>query len=650
MNSIPLISIIIPLVFALIQLLINNKNIQKMLTFSGVLFSFICNLLLIKQVIYENKTIVFWFSNITPINKWVFGQGLEVDAFSLIFAIIISFIFLINSIYLFNNENNCCNKNIFILNLFLMSSILGILFSSDLFSIYFLIEIMSLIISILSAISSNSKKAYLNSLKLLLSNAVSSVFILLGTILLYIQIHTLNIAQISALLFSNYKEISLYAFVMLFVGYAIKGFILLCSVSNVEDINKSSISMSVLVSSACIVSGFYTLIRLVHFMFAAKELWNIGKMIIIAGVVVMLISLLIAIIQKKLIRSIIFILISQMGSMLITVGLGLSNNNVTAITAVNAFLHSILAYVIFTLLLLYSSSFVISTAQTDEIDKMGNLIDKMPITFITFLVGTFSIVGIPFFSGFNSKWSIIKVINDAGCSILFNIYLIYSIIIVVYFSVLLVKIFFRKNSDIGRNIKEVPFQVYLPALIVSIIDIIIGSLPQIITNDFVNKALYSIYNLQGYIDSVLGSGYVDEMFKTEYKMPKLTYNFNSLSSILFWNIYIFIPAFIILLIIYRKYVKNNIISKLNKVSLINKVNLFIKKFKINKRDGVYNDTSIFKKALSKASNIKLFNRIHIKLRTVYNLFVYDGLSINSSIICLLLSVSLMLIYTFYTSL
>ena len=59
------------------------------------------------------------------------------------------------------------------------------------------------------------------------------------------------------------------------------------------------------------------------------------------------------------------------------------------------------------LLFLGAGSVIIAHAHEQDIWKMGNLRKKMPVTFWTFLIGTLALSGVPPFSGFYSKDSIL---------------------------------------------------------------------------------------------------------------------------------------------------------------------------------------------------------------------------------------------------
>jgi NADH-quinone oxidoreductase subunit L len=89
---------------------------------------------------------------------------------------------------------------------------------------------------------------------------------------------------------------------------------------------------------------------------------------------------------------------SQLGYMILGLGVG----------GFTAGLAHLTTHAAFKACLFLGSGSVIHAVHSQEITEMGGLRKKMPITFVTFLIATLSISGVPFFSGFYSKDMILK--------------------------------------------------------------------------------------------------------------------------------------------------------------------------------------------------------------------------------------------------
>ena len=123
------------------------------------------------------------------------------------------------------------------------------------------------------------------------------------------------------------------------------------------------------------------------------------SMIIIVGAIGALFLGILGIIQNDIKRVVAYSTLSQLGYM--TVALGASAYSV-------AIFHLMTHAFFKALLFLGAGSVIIGMHHDQDIRNMGGLRKYMPITWITFLIGTLALVGTPFFSGFYSKEHIIE--------------------------------------------------------------------------------------------------------------------------------------------------------------------------------------------------------------------------------------------------
>ena len=95
---------------------------------------------------------------------------------------------------------------------------------------------------------------------------------------------------------------------------------------------------------------------------------------------------------------------------------------------------------------------------------MTGLGRRMPITFIAFLIGSLSIIGLPPFAGSWSKWLLILASADTGELIIIGVLLVSSLLNVAYLMPLVAKGFFMSDTDEKNSIslKEGPLLVWLP--------------------------------------------------------------------------------------------------------------------------------------------------------------------------------------------
>jgi len=126
--------------------------------------------------------------------------------------------------------------------------------------------------------------------------------------------------------------------------------------------------------------------------------------IIVIGAIGALFLGLLGIIQNDIKRVVAYSTLSQLGYM--TVALGAS--------AYSAAIFHLMTHAFFkALLFLAAGSVIIGMHHDQDIRNMGGLRKYMPVTWLTFLLGTLSLIGTPFFSGFYSKEHIIEAAGAA---------------------------------------------------------------------------------------------------------------------------------------------------------------------------------------------------------------------------------------------
>ena len=150
--------------------------------------------------------------------------------------------------------------------------------------------------------------------------------------------------------------------------------------------------VSALIHAATMVTaGLYMVARLSHLFVLAPLTMNI---IAVIGALTALLAASIAITQTDIKRVLAYSTVSQLGYMFLAMGVGAFTTGVFHVMT-HAFFKA--------LLFLGSGSVILAVHHEQDMRKMGALKNKLPITYITMLLGTMAISGIPFFSGFFSK-------------------------------------------------------------------------------------------------------------------------------------------------------------------------------------------------------------------------------------------------------
>jgi multicomponent Na+:H+ antiporter subunit D len=224
-------------------------------------------------------------------------------------------------------------------------------------------------------------------------------------------------------------------------------------------------------------AGVYTLIRVVIAMFGFSP--EIKSILLIFGTASILVGAFAAIGQRDMKRLLAYSSISQVGY--IVVGFGAGTFLGIAGAVFHLFNHSI-----FKSLLFLNSAAVETRLGTTDMDKMGGLSARMPITGATSVVGALSAAGIPPLSGFWSKLMIIVALWQSGNHIYALIAILAGVITLAYLLVMQRRVFFGKLAKENEGLKEARPGITMAAIMLASILIVSGIFFPFIFNAFIS--------------------------------------------------------------------------------------------------------------------------------------------------------------------
>ena len=145
-----------------------------------------------------------------------------------------------------------------------------------------------------------------------------------------------------------------------------------------------------------VAAGVYMLCRV---FFLIEDTWAMEAIAWIGGLTSLLAALM-AVQQDDIKRILAYSTLSQLGYMVMAVGLGSTDAAMFHLTTHASFK---------ALLFLGAGSVIVALHHEQDIWRMGGLRERMPKTYWTFLIGTMALCGVPLFSGFFSKEAILDV-------------------------------------------------------------------------------------------------------------------------------------------------------------------------------------------------------------------------------------------------
>lgn len=166
--------------------------------------------------------------------------------------------------------------------------------------------------------------------------------------------------------------------------------------------------VSAVMSGVMIKTGIYGIIRILTFLGTPLAWW--GYLLIAIGIASGVLGVLFALAQHDIKRLLAYHSIENIGIIALGLGVGIlgmsSNNPVLTVIGFTGGLLHVINHAFFKSLLFLGAGAVLHETGTREIDVLGGLLKKMPITGFCFLVGSAAICGLPPLNGFISEFLI----------------------------------------------------------------------------------------------------------------------------------------------------------------------------------------------------------------------------------------------------
>jgi NADH-quinone oxidoreductase subunit L len=398
-----ILNIILPL-FGFVLLIFFGKRIPKSHLFeiSTVFIGLVLSAIVafFKLSYYEARTLVFefrWidFGNIPFVGNLGINLGIQLDNVSAIMQLtvfIVSFVVHLFSIKYMEGDPRYTRYFAY-LGLFTFS-MLGIVLTHNFLMMYIFWELVGLSSYLLIGFWFEKKSASDAAKKAFIVNRIGDVGFFLGILILYANYHTFTFSEIFGqisqgnLPFNSGTWLTA-AGILIFCGAIGKSAQFPLHVW-LPDAMEGPTPVSALIHAATMVAAGVYLVARIFVMLTADAMLVIASI----GAITAFISATIAITQTDIKRVLAYSTVSQLGYMIMSLGVG---------AYFFAFLHLITHAFFKAGLFLGSGSVIHAMHHEQDIRFMGGLRKKLPVTYYTFLIYTLAISGIPFTSGFLSK-------------------------------------------------------------------------------------------------------------------------------------------------------------------------------------------------------------------------------------------------------
>ncbi len=348
---------------------------------------------------------------------------------------------------------------------FFTFSMMGIVLANNLFFLYVFWELVGLSSYLLIGFFFHKHSAANANKKAFITNRVGDWGFWLGILAFFTATGTLNYFELFAHVEAGTIKGALlsWAGVGLFMGCVGKSAQMPLHIW-LPDAMEGPTPVSALIHAATMVAaGVYMVARLAP-LFGADAM----MVILYVGAITAFLMSTVALVKTDIKRVLAFSTLSQLGYMVMALGAG---------DATNAMFH-LTTHAMFKALLFLGAGSVIHAVHSQEMPDMGGLRKKMPITFVTMLIATLAISGVPFFAGFYSKDGILGSTLAFGMTdghyLPFILGITAAAITPFYMFRLIFMTFFGKPRDEEKyhHAHESPPSMAIPLIILGVLSII----------------------------------------------------------------------------------------------------------------------------------------------------------------------------------
>ena len=443
----------------------------------------------------------------TQMGNWPapFGITLVADLFSAIMTVLAALMGLTVVIYsLGSMDSGRESSGYYAFFHFLLMGVSGVFLTGDLFNLYVWFEVMLMSSFVLLALGGERHQLE-GAIKYVTLNLISSALFLTALGILYGMLGTLNMADLSRQISDGMHAGVISTLSMLFlVAFGIKSALFPLFFWLPASYHTPPVAVSAIFAGLLTKVGVYTLIRVFSLLFSQDIAYTHNIILVISGLT-MVTGVLGAMAQNEFRRILSFHIISQVGYMVL--GLGLFTP-----LALAGSIFYIMHHIIVKTNLFLVSGVARRLQGSYRLDRLGGLYQTAPALTVVFMISAFSLAGIPPLSGFWAKLILVKASLDMTGYVIAATALGVGLLTLFSMAKIWASAFwgdaqqttvsetepFRKTVHISEK-----FALYLPMIILGALTLIIGLVSQPFFG-LATTAAEQLMNPAGYIHAVLG--------------------------------------------------------------------------------------------------------------------------------------------------
>jgi multicomponent Na+:H+ antiporter subunit D len=354
-------------------------------------------LLTVAPTVFGGRIITHYLGHWTPVNGQVLGIAFAADPFGLLVALAAAIIGALLLLYTLSELGGLGRRELGLyacLFQLLIAAVIGAALTADLFNLFVWFEVAALSSYGLSGFFLERPLALEAAFKILILTTLASFAFFVGAGLEYAQHGALNFAQLHRALGAHSGTPDAIALGLLIAGFATKAGLMPFH-GWLADVHTAAPGpINALFSGIMDSLGIVAIARIVFLVYGTASMPVLGLLMAL-GLISALLGAVMALAQDDLKRLLAYDTISQVG--IIVVGLATGNAPGIAGAAYHLVNHAL-----FKSLLFLSAGAIVHRTGLTRLSEMGGLARRMPVVAAAFVLGVFSIAGIPPLNGYVS--------------------------------------------------------------------------------------------------------------------------------------------------------------------------------------------------------------------------------------------------------
>ena len=411
------------------------------------------------------------------------GILLRGDTVACVFAMLTAFLFLNFTIY--NIRKAYLGKTFFMLFLTLQGLLTGIFFADDLFSIFVLIEVSTMVVSLLIMFKRDSRSMY-DGMIYLLINTFSMTIFLFGLALLYRQLGTFSLTYITEIIGEVKNIKSLYLpFALMMTSACLKAAImpLFSWLPKAHGTPSAPSVVSAVLSGLYVKGGIYLFFRLKQTFYVIDA----HPFFLVSGIITAIVGFVFALSQNDIKMILSYSTVSQLGLIMLAF-------NLPGTLGTWSGLYHIVNHALFKSLLFLCAGLVVEAYETRDINKISGVFRRMPVVGAACVAALLGITGAPLFNGFISKY----LISEAS-----KVYHLQALMIFINLGTVLTFVKFSRIFKPDKTAKRIEIPINRQAVLITLglACLVSGIAAPIIMRLFFDQAIH--ITLSGYLSKAL---------------------------------------------------------------------------------------------------------------------------------------------------